>query len=83
MILVGQCGNQIGSVFWPLALHEYGIQTTNTGINLLKTQQNHIKNINDLSNAFDSFFVIPDNLPKDLCFKSMSDLRKAKVKARV
>ncbi|XP_003695347.2 tubulin epsilon chain isoform X1 [Apis florea] len=81
-IQVGQCGNQIGSVFWPLALHEYGIQTTNTGINLLKTQRNHIKNINDLSNAFDSFFVIPDNSPKDLCFKSMNDLRKAKVKAR-
>ncbi|KYQ51454.1 Tubulin epsilon chain [Trachymyrmex zeteki] len=27
-VLVGQCGNQIGSAFWPLVLHEYGIQTT-------------------------------------------------------
>ncbi|KAK9299410.1 hypothetical protein QLX08_007574 [Tetragonisca angustula] len=78
---VGQCGNQIGSAFWPLALHEYGVQTTNTGINLLKTQRDHVKNIGDLSDAFDSFFVVPDN-SHDLCFKSITDLKRAKVKAR-
>ncbi|XP_017752287.1 PREDICTED: tubulin epsilon chain [Eufriesea mexicana] len=80
-IQVGQCGNQIGSTFWPLALHEYGIQTTNTGMNLLKTQRNRIKNMNDLSAAFDSFFTIPDNL-QNSCFKSITDLKDAKVKAR-
>lgn len=79
---VGQCGNQIGSAFWPLALHEYGVQTTNTGMNLLKTQRDHVKNISDLSDAFDSFFVVPDN-SHDLCFRSITDLKRAKVKARV
>ncbi|XP_048264108.1 tubulin epsilon chain-like isoform X1 [Bombus terrestris] len=78
---VGQCGNQIGSAFWPLALHEYGIQTTNTGMNLLKTQRGHIKDMSDLSDAFDSFFVIPENI-RDLCFKSITDLKRAKVRAR-
>lgn len=82
MISVGQCGNQIGSAFWPLALHEYGIQTTNTGMNLLKTQRGHIKDMSDLSDAFDSFFVIPENI-RDLCFKSITDLKRAKVRARV
>ncbi|XP_043588244.1 tubulin epsilon chain-like [Bombus pyrosoma] len=80
-VQVGQCGNQIGSAFWPLALHEYGIQTTNTGMNLLKTQRSHIKNMSDLSDAFDSFFVIPENT-RDLCFKSITDLKRAKVRAR-
>ncbi|XP_017892178.1 tubulin epsilon chain [Ceratina calcarata] len=81
VVQVGQCGNQIGSAFWPLALHEYGIQTTNTGTNLLKTQRRHIKNMNDISDAFDSFFIIPDK-SRDLSFKSISDLKAAKVKAR-
>ncbi|XP_050491479.1 tubulin epsilon chain-like isoform X2 [Bombus huntii] len=80
-VQVGQCGNQIGSAFWPLALHEYGIQTTNTGMNLLKTQRRHIKDMSDLSDAFDSFFVIPENT-RNLCFKSITDLKRAKVKAR-
>ncbi|XP_068984401.1 tubulin epsilon chain-like isoform X1 [Bombus flavifrons] len=80
-VQVGQCGNQIGSAFWPLALHEYGIQTTNTGMDLLKTQRSHIKNMSDLSDAFDSFFVIPENT-RDLCFKSITDLKRAKVRAR-
>lgn len=82
IILVGQCGNQIGSTFWPLALYEYGIQTPNTGTNLLKTQHNHIKHIGDLSDAFPSFFSMPDS-SHNLCFKTISDLKKAKVKARV
>lgn len=82
LISVGQCGNQIGSTFWPLALHEYGIQTTNTGMNLLRTQRNRVKNMNDLSAAFDSFFIIPDN-SQNSCFKSVTDLKDAKVKARV
>ncbi|XP_076249372.1 tubulin epsilon chain [Calliopsis andreniformis] len=80
-ILVGQCGNQIGSTFWPLALYEYGIQIPNTGTNLLKIQNDHIKNIGDLSDAFSSFFSTPDN-SNNLCFKTVSDLKKAKVKAR-
>ncbi|XP_076171154.1 tubulin epsilon chain isoform X3 [Ptiloglossa arizonensis] len=80
-IQVGQCGNQIGSAFWPLALHEYGVQTTNTAVNLLKTQHNYAKNANDLYDAFHSFFSIPDN-SHDISFKTIADLRKAKVKAR-
>lgn len=81
-ILVGQCGNQIGSAFWPLALHEYGIQTTSGGVNLLKVQRNHIKHINDLSDAFPSFFHIPVKTD-NLYFENVADLSKAKVKARV
>jgi len=79
-ILVGQCGNQIGSAFWPLALHEYGIQTTCSGVNLLKVQRNHIKYFNDLSYAFPSFFHVPDGADN---FQNITDLNKAKVKARV
>ncbi|XP_054015573.1 tubulin epsilon chain-like isoform X2 [Hylaeus anthracinus] len=80
-VQVGQCGNQIGSAFWPLVLHEYGIQSTNTPVNLLKTQRTHSKTTNDLCNAFHSFFSIPDN-SHDKCFKTITDLKKAKVKAR-
>lgn len=82
LISVGQCGNQIGSAFWPLALHEYGIQTTNTGTNLLRTQENHTKAIGDLPDAFHSFFSTPDNA-HGLCFETVGDLRRANVKARV
>lgn len=81
-ILVGQCGNQIGSAFWPLALHEYGIQTTTGGVNLLKVQRNHVKHIGDLSDAFSSFFYIPNSKSK-LHFQDVADLNAAKVKARV
>lgn len=65
-----------------MALHEYGVQTTNTAVNLLKTQHNYAKNANDLYDAFHSFFSIPDN-SHDISFKTIADLRKAKVKARV
>ncbi|KMR04382.1 tubulin epsilon chain [Lasius niger] len=81
-VQVGQCGNQIGSAFWPLALHEYGIQTTSGGVNLLKVQRNHVKHINDLSNAFPSFFHVPVNTSDNLYFEDVADLNKAKVKAR-
>ncbi|XP_020281663.1 tubulin epsilon chain-like isoform X2 [Pseudomyrmex gracilis] len=80
-IQVGQCGNQIGSAFWPLALHEYGIQTKTGGVHLLKVQRNHIKHISDLSDAFHSFFQIPDKA-KNLHFQNVADLNKSKVKAR-
>lgn len=79
---VGQCGNQIGSAFWPLALHEYGIQTTTANVNLLKVQRNHIKHIGDLSDAFPSFFHIPDSTSNWHC-QNIADLNAAKVKARV
>ncbi|XP_018052607.1 PREDICTED: tubulin epsilon chain-like [Atta colombica] len=80
-VQVGQCGNQIGSAFWPLALHEYGIQTTTGGVNLLKVQRNHVKHIGDLSDAFSSFFYIPNSKSK-LHFQDVADLNAAKVKAR-
>ncbi|RLU22574.1 hypothetical protein DMN91_004852 [Ooceraea biroi] len=80
-VQVGQCGNQVGSAFWPLALHEYGIQTTSSGVNLLKVQRNHVKHVNDLSHAFPSFFHVP-NAADNLHFQDIADLNKAKVKAR-
>lgn len=80
-VQVGQCGNQIGSAFWPLALHEYGIQTTSGGVNLLKVQRNHVKHIGDLSDAFPSFFEVPVNTD-NFHFQNVADLNKAKVKAR-
>jgi len=63
-------------------LHEYGIQTTTGGVNLLTRQRNHVKHISDLSDAFHSFFYIPDNTD-NLNFQNVADLNKAKVKARV
>ncbi|XP_074094470.1 tubulin epsilon chain [Cotesia typhae] len=80
-VQVGQCGNQIGSAFWPLALHEYGIETSSGGVNQLKFQKDHKKNIDDLADAFHSFFYVPDNSEK-FSFKRISDLNSAKVKAR-
>ncbi|CAG5088235.1 Similar to Tube1: Tubulin epsilon chain (Mus musculus) [Cotesia congregata] len=80
-VQVGQCGNQIGSAFWPLALHEYGIETSSGGVNQLKFQKDHKKNIDDLADAFHSFFYVPDNSGK-FSFKRISDLNSAKVKAR-
>lgn len=79
---MGQCGNQIGSAFWPLVLHEYGIQTTSGGVNLLKTYKNYSKNNKELCDAFNSFFYVPDK--KSECkFNSISDLESARVRARV
>lgn len=79
---MGQCGNQIGSAFWPLVLHEYGVQTTSGGVNLLKTYKNYNKNDKELCDAFNSFFYVPDK--KSNCkFTSISDLESARVKARV
>ncbi|XP_024945879.1 tubulin epsilon chain isoform X2 [Cephus cinctus] len=80
-IQVGQCGNQIGAAFWPLALHEYGIQTSSGGVNLLKIDKNHMKNTKDLADAFHSFFHVP-HTTSDLSFKTLADLNAAKVKAR-
>ncbi|XP_014600077.1 PREDICTED: tubulin epsilon chain-like [Polistes canadensis] len=80
-IQVGQCGNQIGSAFWPLALHEYGIQMKNGFADLLKIQRDYIKNIDALWDGFNSFFHVPGNTD-NLCFKTIADLNVAKVKAR-
>ncbi|XP_033213460.1 tubulin epsilon chain-like isoform X1 [Belonocnema kinseyi] len=80
-VQVGQCGNQIGSAFWPLVLHEYGIRTSESDINFLKTQKNYNKNTNELCDAFNSFFHVP-NSNSDLAFKSVQELVSAKVKAR-
>jgi len=63
-------------------LHEYGIQTSTGGVNLLKVQRNHVKHINDLSDAFSSFFHVPNDKYK-LRFQDVADLNTAKVKARV
>ncbi|XP_076294033.1 tubulin epsilon chain isoform X2 [Lasioglossum baleicum] len=80
-VQVGQCGNQIGSAFWPLVLHEYGVETGSTGIKLPKTQHNNVKKPDDLVDAFHSFFVTPSTT-RGGCFKTIGDLERAKVKAR-
>lgn len=81
-ILVGQCGNQIGSAFWPLTLHEYGIQTTTGNVNLLKVQRTHVKYVKDLFDGFSSFFYVPGSADS-MHFQSIADLNAAKVRARV
>ncbi|XP_001606879.1 tubulin epsilon chain [Nasonia vitripennis] len=80
-VQVGQCGNQIGSAFWPLVLHEYGVQTTSGSVNLLKTHKNYGRNSKELAEAFNSFFHVPDHRG-DFAFKHVSDLELARVKAR-
>ena len=80
--VVGQCGNQIGSAFWPLVLHEYGVQTNSGGVNFLKTHKSHENSSRELSDAFSSFFHVPDRR-NGCAFKSVADLESAKVKARV
>ncbi|KAJ8665318.1 hypothetical protein QAD02_006980 [Eretmocerus hayati] len=80
----GQCGNQIGSAFWPLVLHEYGVVTKASGVDLLKFHRSHHENRKELSDAFSSFFHIPKSNGYDsssLC-KLISDLETAHVKAR-
>ncbi|KAJ8666464.1 hypothetical protein QAD02_008126 [Eretmocerus hayati] len=83
-VQVGQCGNQIGSAFWPLVLHEYGVETKASGVDLLKFHRSHHKNSKELSDAFSSFFHIPKSNGYDSSslFKHISDLETAHVKAR-
>ncbi|XP_011304188.1 tubulin epsilon chain [Fopius arisanus] len=80
-VQVGQCGNQIGSAFWPLVLHEYGVETNSGGVNQLKIHRDYKKNCDDLSEAFNSFFHVPDT-PGKFSFSKISDLTAADVKAR-
>ncbi|XP_015127403.1 tubulin epsilon chain isoform X1 [Diachasma alloeum] len=81
-VQVGQCGNQIGSAFWPLVLHEYGIETTSGGVNQLKIQKDYEKNVDDLSEAFNSFFHVAETSRK-FSFSKLSDLTAdGSVKAR-
>ena len=70
---MGQCGNQIGSAFWPLILEEHGIISTGKHIS---ADMRH-----KLKEAFHSFFWIPPSSSGN--FQSLHDLRKEKVKARV
>ncbi|XP_034934239.1 tubulin epsilon chain-like isoform X2 [Chelonus insularis] len=77
-IQVGQCGNQIGSTFWPLVLREYGILKSNETFNQIRTIKNDEKNVTD---AFHSFFHVPDNKINH-SYKNIADLNLAKVKAR-
>lgn len=75
---MGQCGNQIGSEFWPLALKEYGIQETshNSKRSALKL------NKDDVFTSFQSFFYVPSE-HKKTTLNSVEDLKKCDVKARV
>ncbi|KAK3915072.1 Tubulin epsilon chain [Frankliniella fusca] len=71
-VQVGQCGNQIGSAFWPLALQEHGIATSKP------ISQQQRSRYND---AFHSFFWSPSDVT-GASYKTLSDLENAKVKAR-
>ncbi|KAJ1527961.1 hypothetical protein ONE63_007894 [Megalurothrips usitatus] len=71
-VQVGQCGNQIGSAFWPLALQEHGIATSKP------VSQQQRSRYND---AFHSFFSSPSDT-SGASYKSLHDLENAKVKAR-
>ncbi|XP_048505221.1 tubulin epsilon chain-like isoform X2 [Athalia rosae] len=51
------------------------------GMDLLRMQKDHVKNTKDLSDAFHSFFHVPESVG-DLSFKTIYDLNAAKVKAR-
>nr|CAD7571753.1 unnamed protein product [Timema californicum] len=73
---VGQCGNQIGEAFWKLALHEHGIQTLRNTNPQLPPRHSHSK----LSEAFHSFFYIPENNVSKL--RTLADLGTCKIKAR-
>ncbi|XP_044727332.1 tubulin epsilon chain-like [Chrysoperla carnea] len=77
-IQVGQCGNQIGNALWPLILDEYGISQVPDGIHRDKYNDKSDFTIND---GFHSFFHVPENA-KVRGFKTFSDLKQAKVKAR-
>ena len=72
-VLVGQCGNQIGGAFWPLALQEHGISTSKSIVQPYRPRCN---------DAFHSFFWSPTDI-SGASFRSISDLESAKVKARV
>lgn len=41
-VQIGQCANQIGSSFWPLVLHEYGVNTNIYSKNNLKIHKDYI-----------------------------------------
>lgn len=73
---MGQCGNQIGSSFWPSVLDEYGIQNVNEECN--KTN----KTVNHLQSTINSFFSVP---PSKTCttLNTIADMKQAKIKARV
>lgn len=75
---MGQCGNQIGSEFWPLALNEYGIQSS--------AEANNKKSLkfdkNDLFSSFQSFFHVQEE-HKNVSINSFEDIKKCEVKARV
>lgn len=73
IFVVGQCGNQIGGAFWPLALQEHGVASSKSVI------QHYRPRCND---AFHSFFSSPTDISGE-SFRSISDLESAKVKARV
>lgn len=71
-VQVGQCGNQIGGAFWPLALQEHGIATSKPITNYQRSRYN---------DAFHSFFWSPSDT-SGASYKSLKDLESAKVKAR-
>lgn len=54
----------------------------NNSVNLLKTHENHNNNIEDLNEAFNSFFYVPDSRHANN-LQNISDLELSNVKARV
>ncbi|XP_066996275.2 tubulin epsilon chain isoform X1 [Anabrus simplex] len=80
-IQVGQCGNQIGSAFWPHVLQEYGIQIPRESGYWPRNQHHQVQPRPHLNDAFHSFFYCPDG-DAGTTLKTLRDLENAKIKAR-
>ncbi|XP_069702505.1 tubulin epsilon chain-like isoform X1 [Periplaneta americana] len=79
-VQVGQCGNQIGSAFWPLVLQEHGIETQRK-CHSKQLQRRSTQTQKRLFDAFHSFFWNPDGT-SEADYKTLADLESAKIKAR-
>uniref|UniRef100_A0A1B6D8E1 Tubulin/FtsZ GTPase domain-containing protein n=1 Tax=Clastoptera arizonana TaxID=38151 RepID=A0A1B6D8E1_9HEMI len=75
VIQVGQCGNQIGSAFWPSVLEEHGFLH-----DITSTQKYNLSPKKKLNDALHSFFWSPNGIPNDC--QTLYDLQKSKTKAR-
>ncbi|KAF5289217.1 hypothetical protein FQR65_LT00105 [Abscondita terminalis] len=72
-IQVGQCGNQIGSTFWPSVLEEYGFEVNYK--NKVSKRRQFLNSNFELS--FHSFFSLPTDT-KCSNFTTLADLKESK-----
>ncbi|KAJ9598586.1 hypothetical protein L9F63_010715 [Diploptera punctata] len=79
-VQVGQCGNQIGSDFWPLVLQEHGVRIQKDYSKSPNTHKS-IQSQDKLLEAFHSFFWNPHGSWENN-LNTFADLEKLKIKAR-